>query len=111
MGIAYGSDVNLALRLIQQAAEEHPEVLKDPAPSVIFDSFGDNALQLELRVFVEDLENYIMIKSQLHSAINDKLNDANIVIAFPQRDVHLNTSEPLEIHLTREVKGDKTIKS
>jgi potassium efflux system protein len=57
---------------------------------------------------VEDLENFIFIKSELHSAINDKLNDANIVIAFPQRDVHLNTSEPLEIHLTRKAKEGKT---
>ncbi len=111
VGIAYGSDVTQALLLIQKAAEEHPAVLKDPAPSVIFASFGDNALQLELRVFVEDLENFIMVKSELHSAINDKLNDANIVIAFPQRDVHLNTSEPLEIHLTRESKGEKASKA
>jgi potassium efflux system protein len=107
LGIAYGSDVNLALHLIQQAAEEHPEVIKDPKPTVIFEGFGDNALQLELRVFVEDLENFIMIKSELNSAINNKLNDAGIVIAFPQRDVHLNTSEPLEIHLSRENKGQK----
>lgn len=107
VGIAYGSDVPQALRLIQQAAEEHPSALKDPAPSVIFASFGDNSLQLELRVFVEDLENFLIIKSELHSAINNKLNGANIVIAFPQRDVHLNTSEPLEIHLIREIKDDK----
>jgi potassium efflux system protein len=107
VGIAYGSDVNLALQLIQQAADEHPKALKTPAPSVIFDSFGDSALQLELRVFVEDLENFITVKSELHSAINDKLNDADIVIAFPQRDVHLNTSEPLEIHLKREAKSEK----
>ncbi len=105
VGIAYGSDVNQALHLIQQAAVEHSEVLKDPAPSVIFASFGDNALQLELRVFVEDLENYRMIRSELHSMINDKLNAANIVIAFPQQDVHLNTSEPLEIRLTKDNKA------
>ncbi|MDA3806569.1 MAG: mechanosensitive ion channel [Thiomicrorhabdus sp.] len=39
VGIAYGSDVTQALSLIQQAAEEHPKVLKDPAPSVIFCKF------------------------------------------------------------------------
>lgn len=111
VGIAYGSDVTQALRLIQQAAEEHPSVLKDPAPSVIFAGFGDNSLQLELRCFVEDLENFLIVKSELHSAINDKLNDAKIVIAFPQRDVHLNTSEPLEIHLTRESKGENSSKT
>lgn len=112
VGIAYGSDVTQALKLIQQAAEEHPDVLQDPEPTVIFAGFGDNALQLELRIFVDDLEKFLIVKSEVHSAINDKLNAANIVIAFPQRDVHLNTSEPLEIHLSRKVKSsDKSSKT
>ncbi len=112
VGIAYGSDVTKALQLIQQAAEEHPDVLQDPEPTVIFAGFGDNALQLELRIFVDELEKFLIVKSEVHSAINDKLNAANIVIAFPQRDVHLNTSEPLEIHLSRKVKSsDKSSKT
>ncbi|MEA3405885.1 MAG: mechanosensitive ion channel [Pseudomonadota bacterium] len=101
VGIAYGSDVNLALKLVKEAAEEHPAVLKEPESSVIFESFGDNALQLTLRAFVEDLENFILVKSELHSAINDKFNQAGIEISFPQRDVHLDTSSPLEINLNR----------
>lgn len=101
VGIAYGSDVTQALKLIKEAATEHPSVLNDPEPSVIFDSFGDNALQLSLRVFVDDLDNFLMIRSQLNSMINDKLNQAGIVIAFPQRDVHLDTSQPLEIRLSK----------
>ncbi len=101
VGIAYGSDVPEALKLIKQAAAEHPSVLEEPEPSVIFDSFGDNALQLSLRVFVDDLDNFLKIRSELHSMINDKLNQAGIVIAFPQRDVHLDTSKPLEIRLSK----------
>ncbi|MDG6777117.1 mechanosensitive ion channel [Thiomicrorhabdus sp. zzn3] len=101
VGIAYGSDVTKALKLIQEAATEHPDVLDDPEPSVIFDSFGDNALQLSLRVYVDDLDNFLKIKSELHTLINDKLNQAGIVIAFPQRDVHLDTTRPLEIQLTK----------
>lgn len=101
VGIAYGSDVNQAMKLILEAAQENPEVLKDPEPSVIFTNFGDNSLELTLRAFSNDLENLIGIKSELRNAINDKLNQAEIVISFPQRDVHLDTSEPLEIKLTR----------
>jgi len=101
VGIAYGSDVELALKLIKQAADEHPGVLKDPEPSVIFEQFGDNALNLTLRVFVEDLDNHLVIRSELNSLINDKLNQAGIVIAFPQRDVHLDASKPLEIRLSK----------
>ncbi len=104
VGVAYGSDVKLAMKLMSEAADEHIEVLKEPEPSVIFENFGDNALQLSLRAFTEDLENLLGIKSQLRNAINDKLNQAGIVVAFPQRDVHLDTSEPLEVRFTRSEK-------
>ncbi|BCN94194.1 potassium transporter [Thiomicrorhabdus immobilis] len=107
VGIAYGSDVKQAMALILQAAQENPEVLKDPEPSVIFTNFGDNSLELTLRAFSNDIENLIGIKSELRNAINDKLNQAEIVVSFPQRDVHLDTSEPLEIHLTRSEKPTK----
>lgn len=102
IGIAYGSDVNKAMQLMLDAAKEHPQILKDPEPSVIFDSFGDNALLLTLRAFVDNLENRIITKSELNSIVNDKMNDAGIVIAFPQRDIHLDTSSPLEIRMTKE---------
>lgn len=101
VGIAYGSDVRLAMNLILEAAQENSKVLKDPEPTVIFDSFGDNSLGLVLRGFSDDLESLIIIKSELRNAINDKLNEAGIVVAFPQRDVHLDTSSPLEIYLTK----------
>jgi len=101
VGIAYGSDVRLAMNLILEAAQENSKVLKDPEPTVIFDSFGDNSLGLVLRGFSDDLENLIIIKSELRNAINDKLNEAGIVVSFPQRDVHLDTSSPLEIYLTK----------
>jgi len=104
VGIAYGSDVNKAMQLMMEAATEHPKVLKDPEPSVIFDSFGDNALLITLRSFVDDLENRITIKSELNNLINDKMNSAGIVIAFPQRDIHLDTNSPLEIYLRKEAK-------
>jgi len=101
VGIAYGSDVRLAMKLLLETAQENSKVLKDPEPTVIFDSFGDNSLGLVLRGFTDDLESLIIIKSELRNAINDKLNEAGIVVSFPQRDVHLDTSSPLEIYLTK----------
>ena len=105
VGIAYGSDVSLAMKLILEAAQENSKVLKDPEPTVIFDSFGDNSLGMVLRGFSDDLENLIIIKSELRNAINDKLNETGIVVSFPQRDVHLDTSSPLEIYLTKAQAG------
>jgi len=99
VGIAYGSDVEQALRLIEEVAVEHPEILSEPEPLVTFESFGDNALVLGLRCFVPNLDIRLQVQTDLHRAINKKFNDAGIVIAFPQRDLHLDTATPLEIRL------------
>jgi len=99
VGIAYGSDVEKALRLIEEAAKEHPEVIADPEPFVTFEDFGDNALILGLRCFVQDLEMRLLTLTDLRRAINRKFQDAGIVIAFPQRDLHLDTASPLEVRL------------
>ena len=99
VGLAYGGDVELALKLMLEAAEENSDVLLDPVPTVIFDEFGDNALSLKLRCFIPDSSYRLAIVTGLHKAINQKFNDAGLVIAFPQRDVHLNTNTPLEIRL------------
>ncbi len=85
-----------------EAAEEHVEVLEDPDPRVTFETFGDNALGLNLRCFVESTDNRLTVISELHEAINEKLNAAGISIAFPQRDLHLDTSRPLDIRIRRE---------
>jgi potassium efflux system protein len=99
VGIAYGSDVEKALRLIEEAAQEQPEVIADPEPFVTFEAFGDNALVLGLRCFIQDLDMRLLTLTNLHRAINLKFQDAGIVIAFPQRDLHLDTASPLEVRI------------
>jgi potassium efflux system protein len=102
VGVAYGSDVMLAMKLAEEAAREHPEVLDDPAPFIIFEGFGDNSLQLGLRVYLPSIEHRMATKSEINAAINSKYEEAGIVIAFPQRDVHLDTLRPLEIRMVKE---------
>jgi potassium efflux system protein len=101
IGIAYGSDVEKALELMAEAADEHERVLKDPKPIVTFEGFGDNALTLLLRCYLDSLEFRLATISELHQAINGKFNQAGIVIAFPQRDLHLDASRPLDIRIHR----------
>jgi len=101
VGVAYGSDVQKAMALVAEAAEENGHVLGDPRPFVVFDGFGDNALSLTLRCYVGNLGDRLVAISEIHQAINDRLNDAGITIAFPQRDVHFDPSRPLEIRLRR----------
>ncbi|MGD8932822.1 MAG: mechanosensitive ion channel, partial [Chromatiales bacterium] len=98
-GIAYGSDVDKALALMNEAAEEHENVLDDPPPIVTFEGFGDNALTLILRAFVESIDHRLSTTTDLHKAINRKFEQAGIVIAFPQRDLHIDNREPLRISI------------
>ena len=99
VGIAYGSDVSKALELLEQVAKENEHVLAEPKPVITFEAFGDNALMLYVRCYISALEHRLETITALHEAIYTKFERAGIVIAFPQRDVHLDTSKPLEIRV------------
>jgi potassium efflux system protein len=99
VGVAYGSPVRQAMDLMEEAALENRTVLDDPAPNVIFQSFGDNALGLVLRCFVDSADLLFIVASELNEAINDKFKAAGITIAFPQRDVHLDTQGPVRVRI------------
>ncbi|HBE93727.1 MAG TPA: potassium transporter, partial [Gammaproteobacteria bacterium] len=101
VGIAYGSNVKLATQLMEESANENEYVLEEPAAFVAFDSFGDNSLNMVLRYFIDNMDYRIVSKSTLHEAINKKFSAAGISIAFPQRDVHLDTTQPLDIRIQR----------
>jgi potassium efflux system protein len=102
VGIAYGSDVKLATQLMEEAAKESEYTLDEPESFVAFDSFGDNSLNMVLRFFIDNLDYRVISKSELHKAINEKFTKAGISIAFPQRDVHLDTAHPLDVRIHRE---------
>jgi len=95
VGIAYGSDVRKALALLLETAREVTQVLEEPEPRATFEDFGDNALVLWLRCYVADDRPGAW--TELRTVINDKFNEAGIVIAFPQRDIHLDMMEPLRV--------------
>jgi potassium efflux system protein len=95
-GIAYGSDTELARELLLKAAQEHPIVLEDPPPIATFEGFGDNALNFLLRCYLPNLDNRLVTITELHTAIDQAFRKAGITIAFPQRDVHLDSTYPLE---------------
>ena len=59
--------------------------------------FDDNSLKCILRAYIDDLDLRIPTIRALHKAINHKFNQEGIVIAFPQRDLHLDTNGPLQV--------------
>ena len=101
IGIAYGSDVEQALKILLNAANQHERVLEEPASLVTFESFGDNALDIKLRCYIGSMDYRLQTLSELNQVINRDFAAAGIVIAFPQRDIHLDTSRPLDVTLHR----------
>lgn len=91
VGIAYGSDTRLALRLLEQAAAAQPLALADPPPVVVFSQFGSSSLDFELRVFAAGVVNARMLRHELHLAIDDAFRAHGIEIAFPQQDLHVRS--------------------
>jgi small-conductance mechanosensitive channel len=99
VGVAYGSPTRDVARWLKKAAEEHGQVLVDPEPFVLFVGFGDNALEFELHYWIKIrvMSERRRIESDLRFMIDQFFRDAGLIIAFPQRDLHLTSQEPLKI--------------
>jgi len=94
LGISYKSDVDLAMTLMIEAAEEVPRILDDPAPRVLIKGFGDNAIDLELRVWIQDAKNGVSnVASEVYYKIWQKFNANNVEFPYPQRDIHIVSRE------------------
>ncbi|MDU0114103.1 mechanosensitive ion channel [Psychrosphaera aquimarina] len=94
VGVAYGSPTKKVAELLLQATNSQPEVLSDPGPTVIFDDFGDNALTFEVNLWIKsNVEGGLRaVRSNIRFAIDELFNENDIVISYPQRDVHLDGS-------------------
>jgi small-conductance mechanosensitive channel len=108
IGVAYGSPTRETERVLIKAIETHPQVLKDPPPSILFEEFGDSALVFTGYFWMElisNRDNRIAV-SEIRHAITELLEKAGIVISFPQRDVHLDSSKPLEVKVVSPEKAE-----
>ena len=93
VGVSYNADPKKVKECLLKAANECEDVLRSPEPDVVFDGFGDSALNFELRVYTSTLASKPKIlKSNLNFLIFEKLQDADIEIPFPQRDLHIRSS-------------------
>jgi small-conductance mechanosensitive channel len=88
--ISYSSNLEMALKLMLEAAYSHPRVLKDPAPTALLTAFGDNGINLELMAWIEDPERgKLNLSSDLNLALFRSFGANNIEIPFPQREVRV----------------------
>src|SRR5579862_4081178 len=98
IGAGYSSDPHVVEKLLVEVANENPNVLKNPAPTVAFKEFGESSLNFELRVWAEDMAHRPgNLESQLNFAIWDKFKQHGIEIPFSQRDLHLK--EPIRVEM------------
>ena len=95
VGVAYGTDTRRVGALLKEICHQTPHILKEPAPIITFDEFGDSTLNFAVRFYLASLDNRFATVNELHNAIAERFAEENIEIAFPQMDVHMksDTSE------------------
>ena len=87
VGIAYGSDVELAHKVMLEAVLSTLLILAEPPPSVLIVGFGENSLNFSIRIFVSELANRLLVAHDLYMRLEKALRENKIEISFPQRDI------------------------
>jgi small-conductance mechanosensitive channel len=102
IGVAYDTSTREVTRLLMTVAEKHGLVLARPEPEVRFEEFGDDAKKFSLLFWFDASQTQRdAITSDLRFMIDRTLSEADIVIAFPQRDIHFDESRPLQVEFTK----------
>jgi len=98
IGVSYDCDVNKAIEVSIEAASEIDRVLPEPVPACHLIDFGDNAVNLELRVWINDPRNGLTnVKSAILLGVWGKFKEHGIAFPYPQRDIHIKSVAPLTV--------------
>ena len=95
VGVAYGSNVDLVIETLLECLRADERILNWPEPFVLFQGFGDSALEFDARGYIADVEWVVVIASDVRIAIARAFEEKGIEIPFPQRDVHLKDIDRL----------------
>ena len=88
IGVAYGSNIHNVRDILLDIAKKHPRVYRMPSPDVVFTDFGDSALIFDLRIWVH-VDYSISTRTDIRFEIDRRFKEEDIVIPFPQRDLHI----------------------
>ncbi|TVQ13662.1 MAG: mechanosensitive ion channel family protein [Balneolaceae bacterium] len=95
VGVSYDSDLDLVLSSLLEVGAQNQEVMKTPAPEVMFIGFGDSSWDLILRCWITNPKRHPYVRSELNIAIVRKFREKGIEIPYPQRDLHLRSPLPV----------------
>ena len=93
VSVAYGSDVEKVIRVLEKCAAEHPEIRSDHAVEARLTDFAASGLEFRLLFFSDNVFQIERIKSEVRRIINREFNEQGIVIPFPQLDVKIKPNE------------------
>lgn len=101
VGVSYDSDMDLVHATLTRSAEALEWRVQDKAPVVRIGAFGSSSVDFKVMVWIDDPWHAEAMKGRLYSAIWDALKEAEITIAFPQLDLHLDAGHTFEVNSRR----------
>jgi potassium efflux system protein len=101
VGVVYGSPVNTVTQLLRRAVVETARVSKEPSPTILFKDFADSALMFEIHFWIRmrTTMDRLQVESSVRYKVDQLFREEGIIIAFPQQDVHLDTTTPLSVQM------------
>ncbi len=101
LGVAYGTEPKRVIALLTEVAAAHPLAAKNPPPQTLMTEFGTDALNFSVRLWTDEYDQWLQIKSDVAVALTEALTAAKITIPFPQRDLHLQSIDPAVAEILR----------
>ena len=96
VGVAYGSDVNLVIKVLQESALEHSDIFDKEHVEARLVDFGSSSLNFQLLFFSQNIFRIEKVKSEIRKIISRKFIENNITIPFPQLDLHMKPQEKVK---------------
>src|SRR6056297_2060485 len=106
VGVSYSSDLDTVLKALNEVADEHPKVMRNPKHQVHLTEFGDSAWNMHLRVWMPNVKERYELRNELNQAIVRKFKEYEIEIPFPQRDLHFRSKLNFQNDQTKAVVSD-----